>query len=235
MRLRDALWMVVGTALVVALAVADALAVPNTYNTLGAFQTAAGTIILSIDEFDGIGFTDFEISIDRGPYSVSVLPADVGFGLGSQTESDFCEGGAIAGEGCLVVTMNPNGLTFTFDSPINAFGLAFIKANASTIPSVTLNGVEITGSPAGQHPRDRVLRAHRHGPVHLGGPVRYHRRQSVRPGYAALRRGHPGVAGPGAVDARPPPRGRARHVGGRPLRAIPHLSSPDRPLPRRRQ
>jgi hypothetical protein len=156
MRLRDALWMVVGTALVVALAVADALAVPNTYNTLGAFQTAAGTIILSIDEFDGIGFTDFEISIDRGPYSVSVLPADVGFGLGSQTESDFCEGGAIAGEGCLVVTMNPNGLTFTFDSPINAFGFAFIQANASDIPSVTLNGNLITGSYTPQLPDHEI-------------------------------------------------------------------------------
>jgi hypothetical protein len=128
--------------------VADALAVPTPYNTLGAFQTAAGTITLSIDEFDGIAFSDFQASIDRGPYLVA--RNDAGISLGSDTNSPFCQGGAAVGEGCLVVTTGPNGFTFTFDSPINAFGLAFIKANASTIPSVTLNGIAITGSYAAQ-------------------------------------------------------------------------------------
>lgn len=140
------MWMVVGMALALTLGVTDALAVPTTFDNLAAFQTGAAgqSITLGVDEFDGIADSSFQPSIDRGPYLVT--PNDVGISLGSGTNSAFCEGGAAAAEGCLIVTTGANGFTFTFDSPINAFGLIFIKANLSTIPSVTLNGNAITGS-----------------------------------------------------------------------------------------
>ena len=122
-------------------------AVPTGHNSLTTFQNAASgaSIPLTIDPLDFLTDSSGLLStITRSAYTIT--DNDAPASMSENNNSAFCDGGAQPTTGCVTVTTGVNGFTFGFNSPINAFGFLLTKAQASVIPTMTLNGVLITGS-----------------------------------------------------------------------------------------
>ena len=125
-----------------------------TYNSLSAFQSAAATasIPLSLDTLESLTADSSLSEVDLTGYKINDLTST---SLATTPGSAHCNGGS----GCVLGTSGASGFSFTFDNPINAFGLLLDKCAACTIPTLTFNGNSISGvySPNSSSPTTDVL------------------------------------------------------------------------------
>lgn len=122
-------------------------AVPVTFNDLSAFQgaTASASISLSVDGFDDFSSSSAsKTSIVRGDYTITDDESIRTLRRNATTAS------SCSPEKCVLAVpstlLDDIGYTFTFNDPVNAFGLLVNESLSGVdITSLALNGNSITG------------------------------------------------------------------------------------------
>lgn len=155
MNKRDLKRIVACAALLVVIGAAEAHAVPTTFNDLTLFQTAASaaSIPLTLDSLDFLIDSGLLSTITRPDYTVT--DNDPPGSMIENNNSTSCDGGAQPTTGCITVTVGANGVTFTFDNAIDAFGLLVSKSDLASVPTISLNGNVIAGNYADDGSFDR--------------------------------------------------------------------------------